>query len=437
MTSRLPARPGWARHFAVFALTLGAGLGLARTAEAQSITIAQGQSLPRVSKDGKDITKRAQNLTPEGVSYQDCLDDQRIRFSLIMSGFEVNANVEVWASVGGDCSALTTRQGGTQVCWRVYDSSVPLQQNAIIEVPVRNILSGAPPFSALNAAENRTEKACGQVNLTNINVQFLYFPPANPSTATAPANATIQVDTVGPKPPSGLRALPGNTRIGVQWNSISGGSADGGSGTSGGGLTELTGLKVYCDVAGSTASTTEEEAGVECRDEPVDAGPDADAGEDAGTIRVCDDAGTTSSGSSSSSDCASGNFTSESGPVIPSAAFNAKYECGSVAGNTGTSIVASQVGGKPLVNGTRYAVAVAATDRFGNVGELSAVVCEVPEETTDFWDEYRAAGGHAGDGCTVGGDASVGSVAALGFGVTAALSALFRGRRRMQQGARR
>ncbi|MBN9163002.1 MAG: hypothetical protein J0I07_18705, partial [Myxococcales bacterium] len=74
---------------------------------------------------------------------------------------------------------------------------------------------------------------------------------------------------------------------------------------------------------------------------------------------------------------------------------------------------------------------VAATDRFGNVGELSSVVCETPETTTDFWDDYRKAGGRAGDGCaTAGGGAPLASTAVLGVGVTLALSSIFRFRRR-------
>ena len=62
----------------------------------------------------------------------------------------------------------------------------------------------------------------------------------------------------------------------------------------------------------------------------------------------------------------------------------------------------SSVAGKPLVNGTHYAVAVAGTDAYGNVGKLSTVICEFPEQTSDFWNAYKNAGGESGGGGIAG-----------------------------------
>lgn len=413
--------PPLCRLVFVFALAVGTMLGLTRTAHAQSIAIVNQASLPRLDKDGKIVTKRPQNLSPEGVSLQDCVDDQKIRFTLQMSGFEVNAIIQAWAAIGQDCKAQTARGGGVQTCWRVFDSDIPLSAVTDVDIPVRKIMSGV---AGSPAQPNATEEACGKVNLSNISVQFLYFPPGSGgATASIDKAIVVVVDTVGPSPPSGLKALPGDTRIKVEWNSISGGSGDGGAT---GGLTELTGVKVYCDTAGATTTTTTAEP--VCRDEPVDAGPDADPTVDAGTVRVCEDGGTTSTPSGNA--CGSPNFQKDDGTdLFPTAEFNEKYECGSITGNTGTSVTATAVGGKPLVNGTQYAVAVAATDRFGNVGVLSPVVCETPEVTTDFWSDYRKAGGDAGDGCSTSGGGG-GSAAVVGLGVTAALSAILRRRRR-------
>ena len=378
-------------------------------------------SLPRLDKDGNTVQKRPQTLTPEGVNLQDCIDDQKIRFTLQMSGYEARAKIRVWASIGQDCKPGTARGGGVQQCWPVYDSEIPLAPVVSVDIPVRKIMSGAPPFGA--TAPNATEEACGKVDLSSIGVQFLYFVPGDDVTATQAKNVTVTVDTQGPLPPSGLRALPGDTRIKVEWTNISGGSGDGGAT---GGLTELTGVKVYCDRSGgASADGGTTPAAPVCRDEPVDAGPDADAGEDAGTVRVCEDAG------APAGDCSSTNLVSADGsPVFPTADFK-KFECGSITGNTGTSVIASGFEGAPLVNGTRYAVAIAATDRYGNVGELSPVVCEIPEETTDFWDEYRRAGGGAGGGCaTHGADVPLGSLSAVGAGVAVAISAVRRRRSR-------
>jgi hypothetical protein len=415
------------RFVFVFALTLVAMLGFGRAALAQSITIPNETSLPRLDKDGNSVNKRPL-LTPEGVSLQDCIDDQQIRFPLSMSGFEANASIQVWASIGQDCKQQTARGGTVATCWRVYDSDIPLVAQTEVRIPVRKIMAGAPPFKPFEP--KATEEACGKVNLANISVQFIYFPPGQGgANASIDKTVTITVDTVGPDPPSGLRALPADGSIRVEWTNISGGGAAD-SGTSTGGLTELTGVKVYCDPVSAVTTTTP--AAPICHDEPLEAGPDADPDAAPETVQVCEDGGTTTSTSTSA--CGSANFVKADGSdLFPTAEFNSKYECGSFAGNTGSSALATSVGKNPLVNGTRYAVAVAATDRFGNVGRLSSPVCETPEVTTDFWSDYRNAGGGAGDGCTTSAGMPVGSTAAVGIGATVALSSMLRRRRRSKE----
>jgi hypothetical protein len=51
-----------------------------------------------------------------------------------------------------------------------------------------------------------------------------------------------------------------------------------------------------------------------------------------------------------------------------------------------------------LQNNMLYAVGVASTDAFGNVGVLSNVACGTPQDVTGFYEAYRAAGGQAGGG---------------------------------------
>ena len=46
-----------------------------------------------------------------------------------------------------------------------------------------------------------------------------------------------------------------------------------------------------------------------------------------------------------------------------------------------------------LQNGVPAAVALRATDRFGNVGDFGNVLFETPREATDFWELYREQGG--------------------------------------------
>jgi len=412
-------------------LTLTAGVARAQTTTTSTATlsIAFESSLPRVDASGKALNKRSLTLTPEAVSNQDCVDDQRIRFTLSMSGFAANAQVLAYAGINGqDCSAATQRAGSTSQCWpilrpagaanltNVGSTNIPLTLQQNIDIPVRAIMAGAltpqtPDYSA---------SICGTVDLSNISVQFLYFDPGNTSQASVNHTVPITVDTIGPAAPTGLGHLPGNTRIQVNFASISGGDPD--AGTSGG-VTELTGVAIYCTPSTGTtdvSTTTDSDAG--CTTVALDGGVDetGDAG-DGGFATVCDDAGisTTTDGDAASSVCAAAVFTDpaaandagaaattttdDSGTaattttgIIPNAAFNAKYQCGSYSGNSGTSVIA-----EGLTNGVSYAVAVASTDKYGNVGPLSAIQCEIPEETTDFWEEYKAAGGLAGGCATV------------------------------------
>ena len=384
-----------------------------------TIDIVNSQSLPRLDKNGNTVPKRALTLNPEAVNYQDCVDDEQIRFTVLMTGFEANASVQVWASNGGaDCGQQLNRASANQLCWQV-SGNVPLQQQVDVNIPVRKIMSGAPPNTAIKPDE--TVAVCGKVDLTNLSVQFLYFSPGNTATAASKKEIPITIDTVGPAPPTGLRVLPGNTRVQVTWDNISGE----------GGVSALTGVRVYCDPSQATGPTTVQvEAG--CTDVPneasvPDAGDDAEAGaEDAGFTTVCTDGGTKTV---AGTDCSSSNFVAADGTkIIPDNNFNAKYECGEITGNSGTTVNASGVGGNPLTNGTSYAVAVAATDAYGNVGPLSDVICETPEETNDFWNGYRAAGGQAGGGfcATSGVGEPAGSFAVFGIIVAASISAMRR-----------
>lgn len=393
-----------------------------------AINVANEASLPRLSPQGVQIQKRDRNLNPEAVNFQDCRDDQRMRFTLQMTGFVPDAVIQVWASNGGvDCGVNTNRSGAAQQCWQVSEN-VPLQQLVNVDIPVRRIMSGVAPFTALSP--NATESACGQVNLANISVQFLYFAPGNQNAPTSKKDVAVTVDTVGPRPPTGLRTSPGNGRLFISWDNISGE----------GGVTALTAVRAYCTtatVSAGTTTTTEPE----CRLVPREAGavdasdPDAEAGVvDAGFDEVCTDGGTTTT---EGDECAAPEFESTSTPdggasgVVPDSEFNAKYLCGESVGATGTTAQADGIQGKALENGKSYAVAVAGTDQFGNVGILSSVLCEVPEETTDFWEGYRSSGGQAGGGFCSATAVGVpaGSLAGLAIACAVALSSL---RRRMK-----
>lgn len=406
------------RRAAVLVAAAAVFLFLPSVARAQGLVILQKESLPRILGD-QPITKRPSGLKPEGISHQDCIDDQKIRFSMQLAAPEPGASLQVWAGLGGasNCHDQTSRSGSNATCWPVVPG-IPLEVSPVVDIPVRAIMAGAPPFKPVEPAQG--DEMCGRIDLATISVQVLYFSPGQLAQPSRSDEVSLEVDTVGPAPPSGLRTLPGNQRIVVEWQNISGE----------GGVSLLTGVRAYCDVAGGGPQTPEEPSAPEnCEEVPVE----GDAGEDAGTTLVCDDAGAPPPQAPPGAGCSSPNLSSRGGePIVPDEAFNQKYECGSLFGSTGASLVATGAAGRPLENGTRYAVAVAATDDFANVGPLSGVVCEHPEQTNDFWENYKEAGGTAGGGLCAATNigAPAGSASALALAALAAGSILRRRSRR-------
>ncbi|MBW2453603.1 MAG: hypothetical protein JRI68_03795 [Deltaproteobacteria bacterium] len=99
--------------------------------------------------------------------------------------------------------------------------------------------------------------------------------------------------------------------------------------------------------------------------------------------------GTTSSGTGGSS--SSGGSSCSSDVLIAGEIPSSAYECGSVTG-TGDITVTG------LSQNQEYVIAVAAYDQVHNLGVLSGLGCGSPEEVTDFFDAYTAAGGQAGGG---------------------------------------
>lgn len=397
-------------------------------ARAQSIGIYQADSLPRVDASGNQVQKRPLTLNPEGVSYQDCKDDQRIRFALTLGGFAANGAVEVWAGLSGNtCADQTARTSTAHTCWRVA-SGIPLQLQTNVDIPVRAIMAGA--LDQVNP--DSSEAICGRVDLTNISLNFQYYAPGNTASPATAQAINVKVDTVGPPALTGVSVLPGDTRLHVSWTAVGEG-----------GVQDLTAVSVYCapatDATGSTATNTV------CNDAtttttPLDATID-DSGDasDAGSITTTEDAGCTTTTSSSGGDttCSLTAFkatsdastsTSDAGGtssnIIPDNTFDDRYRCGRLQGNTGAGVTADAVNGAPLVNGTRYVVAIAAEDSFGNRGQLSSAYCDMPEETNDFWKTYKSSNGQAGGGfCSAtGGAGAAGSFAALGVAALAVAS---------------
>ena len=288
----------------VAAMAFAVVASLAPRASAATITIENDMSLPRLDASGAQLQKRPLPLTPEGINFVDCLAEQKIRFPLRLDGMEPDGSLEAWIAIAGtDCADPALRSGAFARCQR-FSEPLPLQSAVSVDVPVRAILAAGPRTLV-------EDELCGNVDRWDLEVQFLYFSPGNPTTPSATAKVLVPVDTIGPEPPSPLAASPGDGKAVVSWRPLDAAASG------------LTGVAVYC--------------------------APADDSEESGACR--------------SAALAAGSVPRE----------GSEHLCGTVMGNTATSVQAASV-----PNGVAYAFALAGSDVFGNVGTLSSPVCATP-----------------------------------------------------------
>ena len=425
--------------------------------------------------------RRPVNLTPLGISYQDCLDDQSLHFDVNVSGFQ-GQSIELWASLNGDCSVDANRgNGGVAVCWPLGVGMTGVNQPSASPLPfnvrVRDIVGPQLASPAPTTYSPRGVEACSsQATFSSETFNVYFVPIANGSRATGTAyNYQLPVDLVGPPAPGGVHEQVGDTLFTVTWAP----NAD----------TDTGGYDVFIDPLPG-----QEDAGTTfAPPEPLlvcdEAGPIA-SGDDSSTAGGPSDATTDSSltndsasSAPASSDAGASNATEASchleifgGPPAPGGSCSDSLLTAAVvqdgggtvvvtsdSGTDGGTITISGNGGistvprshlvgasgsgatvsdkstgtytiRGLRNGTSssddYNVVVSAVDLFGNVGPPSAEVCDFPAPVDDFWKVYRKDGGQAGGGfCAVEAvGARTSPLAALAVGAGAL--ALARRRRR-------
>jgi MYXO-CTERM domain-containing protein len=360
-------------------LFVGAFL-LAGRVSAQTVVIANKTSLARYGTDGALVGKRTVN--PESINYDDCFANQSLELSYTAGGYTANQTLQVWAG-NTDCKPISARSGSTQQCWRPY-GNLPNASTGTIRIPIRDILNARKTDSSAPSSV-APATVCQDIALTTYSLYFMWFQ----GTATDPIGTTDQVDlqvkTQGPTALTGVKVLPGNTRVIVTWDAL--GEA---------GTTDQSGVRVFCD---DSTTSKAGDSKVVCADASTTSTDAGDADTDATTSDASVDAGcTTVTDPSTAKSCTSSNLvsTSDGGKtVLP----DSKFQCFSLSGNIGSRAVVETFRDAPLTNDRTYAVAVAAVDSYGNVGSLSEVTCATPGATTDFWQLYRDSGGQAG-GCS-------------------------------------
>ncbi|MDB4998023.1 MAG: hypothetical protein JWM74_5455 [Myxococcaceae bacterium] len=379
------------RPFALLSLFCGAFCGallMPAVAQAQgttsaTVTIANEASLPRVDSKGNAVGKRPL-LQPEGINLQDCHDDLFIQFPLTVTGFSTSDNFEVWATdqSGADCTAATARSGATQTCYRI-DANFTRSQTQTVSLPVKAMIKGLPTSStgALDA------QGCRLVNSYTISVFFLVLRGTD---IAGSAKHAFSVDTQGPSALPNVRALPGDGAVTISWDAAGEGGAE-----------DILGAQAFCDLSPAPAGATDAGSTTTCTGPDgeatsVDAADPAAVAEAGATCTTTANPGGSTGGPiptpsvipSDGTACTTQSFTPASGTKLtPDQALTNKYGCGDVSGPTVSTIRVTSVNGQPLVNGQVVAVTVAATDSFGNIGEIAPPICQFPETTSDFWSD--------------------------------------------------
>jgi hypothetical protein len=406
------------------ALAAVATLGVASPARAQlagaaAVAVTTKDSLPRLDANGGTIpsNQRRQDVASrEGINLTDCQGDQSIAFPLTVVGFAPGDLAEIWATNGStDCSDPNFRPGTQSVhCTKVGTFSLTNTTQATIKVKTLLEATGITTLDSFG---------CPSVDISSLTVYFMIFRGGAATAALAKDTVPIKVDTQGPQALTGVRALPGNQAITVSWDSV--GEA---------GAQDIIGAQALCDPAPAPASATDAGLSTTCKVDGAVAS--IDASDDAAVV----DAGATcttteSTGGSAGAAIPSTGAIGSDGLACNTEAFKTSkaVPCGSVNGTTGNTIRIDSINGMPLQNGVVYAVAVAGTDSFQNVGSVSSPSCQFPETTSDFWRDYRAAGGQSGGGCAVeGAGIPMGSLTLFVVGGVVVLSTLRRRAHRAQ-----
>ncbi|MFO0675113.1 MAG: hypothetical protein U0169_01135 [Polyangiaceae bacterium] len=384
------------------------------TASAQTVpAVTVNPTVRRLLPDGSEIATRAQNLTPNGINFDDCVSNLRLSFNLTLTnGPFSNYKLQIWAG-GSDCGPLTARTGTNAVCWPVLGSDVPQVTPVDVAVRAQDIVAYQNATTKPLTYSAANESACyvqQQSGTTKIGLYFLWLDgTGNP---VSQANYDVPSDLRGPAAPTNLTTEIGQA-VTLKFTS----AAD----------SDIQGFKAYC-----SPPIGEEDTYVGSGSTVVETCPDATASEtpstsDASSVEGGDvaDSGAPSDAATSSTVDAACTRTVVSAAACTSDVFgiadggqakiDKRFLCGEIGGGTSSTLII-----KNLKQNVQYTIALAATDGIDNVGPLSTAICATPVQVDDFWVSYKQNGGSATGLCAleaVGMPVS-GSAAFLMFGAT-------------------
>jgi len=175
------------------------------------------------------VSTRPINMNPYGISYDDCIKDMTLVFSVYLSGFTGSQNLQIWATKSGDCTSTMARGIGLMpTCWQLPGGFTEqvitgTQQYAIRVQDIvgpQNLTN--PDGSALTATYHRWgPEACGEQQTFAAVPITLWFLPLDNTGAVAgmafSTNPPISTDMVGPPAPVGVSTSAGDSLMIVNW----------------------------------------------------------------------------------------------------------------------------------------------------------------------------------------------------------------------------
>jgi len=265
---------------------------------------------------------------PTEINYADCLTNDSVKIALELRGTEGFA-LQVWA--GDQCDSKPNRAPAvTATCWQVY-SVQPHDDLNTVELAVRDLLYGRT-WAGVEPADSGASQGEPACELS--------------STATAPQVLTTYLMLVDANTDvRGFASWKFTYRLNASppptLDSVASGDRQ-------------------LSATFSPDNTDQFLAGVQLFCDPAPSDPNATANAQA----VTDDAGVFTPTCSPSAELV---------PGAPAATLQ-HLRCGSAAKGALTAVVPG------LLNGVSYNIAVASVDTYGNVGLLSGVACQVPQE---------------------------------------------------------
>jgi len=342
------------------------------------------------------------NSTNVGINRADCVADLSWTWAINVNGISFD-HLDIYAKADNTSCADLVARTTTKTCFKVgslVEKDVKLGQR--FNTKLRAIIQAArledvDPTMELNVPVEKCDIA-GSMKPTTV---YLHFVPMDgggtPIGGTSANDMSFQTawDIGGPAPPSSLTLTGGSQLVTAHWP------------TGGTGSVESDFVKwrayYYTDDSAPVPTVKGIDGGDETDTDPGDA--DAAVASDSATDVTVD-----SAPASTTEACPSGVPFVAGLPPTPAVLALPHVD--------GTSL-----NGKMTIDGLtnhkRYAVAIAAVDKYENSGALSNYDCFMPRETNDFYTVYQGAGGQAGGGfCAIGAPGAT-PIAVLFLAVTA------------------